>query len=108
MKTRMMAVAAAAAAALKKAQDTRDTLTGFGKGLVVEVQVGADGEVTDSLTAEDVANLIKLRCKVTLDPSMITLPEVISLGSMSAEVVLHPDVIAPLKILVEKSKITFT
>jgi len=105
----MAAAKAAKSAAKKKATDTAAELQRvFGKGLVTEVQVGAAGEVDDpSLNVEWIASQIKERASVTVDPSIIMLPEVKELGSVIATVNLHEDVTASIKVVVEKSKITF-
>merc|ERR1719231_1813170 len=99
--------AAAAAALRKKADEDRSTLQAkFGKtGITNEVQV-KDGQIQESVTSAFLVDALK-RAGVTVAESDIEMPEVTELGSVIAEVKLHPDVSVSIKVEVVKSKITF-
>ena len=66
------------------------------------------GALVESLTSEQIALELKQRGGVTVEPSNIVMPEVTELGAFTADVTLHPDVSVGIKVVVEKSKITFT
>merc|ERR1712070_483199 len=99
----MAAKAAAAAAVLKAAKGAQETITSkYGKaGLKYEVQVDKDGAPKESVTSVEVARELG-RVGVTVTADDISMPEMTELGSVVAEVVLHPEVIAMLKVSVEK------
>lgn len=97
-----------AIAARKLADKAKETINDkYGKGgMVYEVQV-KDGAIDGSVTSDDIAKeLDRLGVKVTA--ADIAMPEVTELGSVIAEVALHPEVSATVKVNVEKSKITFS
>lgn len=97
---------AKAAAAKQTALKAKETMAGkFAKGLVIEVQM-KDGEITESVTSQSIADVLK-RASVDVQAADIAMPDVTELGSFSAQVTLHPDVVSSLKVVVEKSKITF-
>mmetsp|Transcript_19790 Transcript_19790/g.50370 ORF Transcript_19790/g.50370 Transcript_19790/m.50370 type:complete len:157 (-) Transcript_19790:562-1032(-) len=100
--------AAAAAAAKKVAMSSKDALSQkFGsKGLVVEVQMSKEGEITTEVTSSLIASAIS-RGGVQVEASCISIPEITELGSVIAEVDLHPEVSTSVKVVVEKSKIVF-
>ena len=101
------AAAAAAAAARKRADVDRDTLQGkFAKGLVIEVQM-KDGQIERPITTKDVAADLS-RAGVTVAEESIEMADITELGSSIATVALHPDVSMAVKVVVEKSKITFS
>jgi hypothetical protein len=76
-------------------------------GIIEEVQVAPDGTIKDSVTSAEIAAAIK-RGGITVDEACISMPEVTELGSVLAEVTLHPDVSVTIKVIVQKSKITIT
>ena len=103
----MEEAAAAAKAQKDSAVELRSTLLGkFGDGLKTEVQVGKDGVLLTSFTGEEVASELKRLAGISIEPSLIEMPEVTEVGSVMAEVTLHPEVTLSLKVAVEKSKIT--
>lgn len=78
-----------------------------GKGLVTEVQMNKDGTIKDIIDAAAVVKMLS-RAGVTVEAADIAMPEVTELGSVLVEVTLHPEVTHTVKIVVEKSKITFS
>ena len=100
---------AKAAATKKKALLAKDMMAKrYGKGgFVTEVQVGQDGEVLDAVTSHSIATELK-RAGVEVDAADIEMPEVTELGSVVAELKLHPEVATSLKVTVEKSKISIS
>merc|ERR1719238_1520021 len=102
--------AAAAAAAKKKAEGVRDSIQEkYGKGgLVMEVQVDADGAPREAITSADVVEMLKHVVGVTVAAEEVSMPELAEIGSVVAELKLHPEVSTSLKIVAEKSKITFS
>ena len=101
------AAADKAAAAKKKAEEGRALIQEkFGKGLQIDVQV-ADGVPKEAVTSADVAADLS-RAGVKVDAADVMMADQTELGSVVAEVVLHPDVSASVKVIVAKSKITFS
>ncbi len=100
------AAEAAALAARQKAEAAKATIgSKYGKaGMIYEVQV-KDGKI-DAVTSEEIASELK-RAGIAVGPADVAMPELTELGSALAEVRLHPEVTATLKVVVEKSKITF-
>ena len=98
------------AGAKKRAAEGKDMLQSklSKSGLTIEVQVDKQtGEILESVTTETVAAAIK-RAGVEVVASDISMPEITELGSVIAEVALHPEVTASVKVVVEKSKIPFS
>ena len=93
-----------------KAEAARDAINAKygGKGMILEVQVDKDGLPKESVTSADVAEMLKRAAGVAVASDDIELPEVTELGSVIAELKLHPAVGVSLKVVVEKSKITFS
>jgi ribosomal protein L9 len=75
--------------------------------MVIEVQV-KDGAITETLDAAAIAGMLKRAAAVTVEAEDVVMPEVTELGSVVATLKLHPEVSTSLKIVVEKSKITFS
>merc|ERR1719152_252460 len=98
-----------AAALKKKAEEVRDAVQSkYGKsGMTIEVQM-KDGKVGEEITSATVADLLKRAAGVTVAPDDINVPEITELGSVVAQLNLHPDVTSSLKVVIEKSKITFS
>ena len=104
---RAAAEAAAKAAKTRAEQGATELLAKFGKvGIVEEVQVSADGVISPIIDSRVVAEAIS-RSGVSVEASDVLMPEVVELGSVVAEVTLHPEVTTKIKVVVEKSKITF-
>ena len=101
--------AAKAKAAKAKAEEDRQTLQAkFGnKGLIIDKQVDKEGEIDSSVTAGSVcAELV--RAGVAIEEKNVEMPDITEIGSAICEVKLHPDVTASVKVIVQKSKITFS
>lgn len=77
------------------------------KGIDIEVQVGADGTVKDTVTAADVAAALS-RAGVAVDAANVDMEDQVELGSVVADLMLHPEVSASIKVTISKSKITFS
>ena len=104
------AAAAAAAEAKKAAVECKASLAQtFGKnGLFIECQVGPNGKLHGSVTAQDVASLIDQRANVKLDKQNIALPSISELGTYSADLKLHPEVSMKVDLVVKKNPITIS
>merc|ERR1712113_13841 len=100
----------AAAAALKKAKDVKQAVQSrYGNnGLVVEVQVNSDGQPKEAVTTADVAADLARASAAEVEATDIEMEDISEIGSNMATITLHPDVSFNLKIVVEKSKITFS
>ena len=99
------AAAASAAVAKKYAEEAKQTLqTKFGAGLVIEAQVDKEGALKEVITAEMLANQLT-RAGVKIEADAIQMADQTELGSVVAELTLHPEVSASVKVVVEKSKI---
>lgn len=98
------AAAAEAAAAKSKAEATKKTIQDkFGRGMKFEVQPD------EVVTSETVAAEIVRATKVEVAADAVEMPDIAECpGSAVAEVRLHADVKATIKVNVEKSKITFS
>ena len=96
--------AAAAAAKAQAVEDEKKLAKVFGEdGLPIEKKVGPTGEIFGSVTAADVAGLIKEHAGLTVEKKAITPPSIKSVGSGFAEVALHKEVSAKVKIVVTAS-----
>lgn len=100
---------AKAAANKRKALDAKDTMAKrYGKGgLVTEVQVADDGQLLVPVTSASIAAELK-RGGVVVNAGDIQMPDVTELGSVVAELKLHPEVATSLKVTVERSKISIS
>ena len=96
-------------ASKKKAEKVRDVVSEkYGKGgLVIEVQM-KDGKVSETVSSADVASMLNSAAKVNVAAEDIEMETITELGSVIAELKLHPDVKCSLKVVIEKSKITFS
>merc|ERR1712032_710280 len=100
---------AAAAAAKKRAEKARELIAQkFGKsGIVIEVQVGDDGQPKEKVTGQDIANNLG-RAGISVQAEDISIPDLAELGSAVAELQLHPSIATNVKVTLIKSKITFS
>ena len=93
--------------AKKVAEEKKEMLMSkYAKGLVTEVQM-KDGKIAEPVDAAAVAKMLA-RAGVAVEAGDIVMPEVTELGSVLAEVTMHPEVTHTIKIDVQKSKITFS
>ena len=93
--------------AKKVAEEKKEMLASkYAKGLITEVQV-KEGKIAETIDAAAVVTMLA-RAGVTVEADDISMPEVTELGSVLAEVTLHPEVTHTIKVVVEKSKITFS
>merc|ERR1712087_834383 len=85
---------AAAAAALKKAKDVMQAVQSrYGNnGLVLEVQVNADGQLKEAVTTADVASDLARASVAGVEAADIEMEDISELGSNMAKITLHPDV----------------
>jgi large subunit ribosomal protein L9 len=104
------AAAAAAKAAKANAEADKAKLQQrYGKGLVYEVQVDkSTGLPLSPVTSANVAAELASAAKVKVEAESIQMDEITMLDSAVATVQLHPEVSMLLKVVVEKSKITFS
>ena len=104
------AAAEAAKAAKKSAEaDKANLQQKYGKGLIYEVQVDkSTGLPLSAVTSANIAAELASRANVKLEPESISMDEIATLDSAVATVQLHPEVSMSLKVVVEKSKITFS
>ena len=93
----------------KKAEAQKEeVIKKYGKGgMVLEVQV-ANGVITEPVNAETIAQTLKAAAGVDVAAEDVDLPEVTALDSYVAELQLGEGVRTSLKVVVEKSKITFS
>ena len=98
----------AAIAARKAADKAKETLSAkYGKaGLKYEVQV-KNGAIENAVTSDSIAKELE-RAGVSVPAASIAMPDITELGSVIAEVMLHPEVTTMLKVEVIKSKITIS
>lgn len=99
----------AAISARKTADKAKEAINAkYGKaGMTYEVQVTKDGAIDGAVTSASIASeLARAAIKVAADD--IVMPEVSELGPVLAEVTLHPEVSATVKVNIVKSKITFS
>lgn len=75
--------------------------TAFGEeGAVVKKKVGPDGSIFGSITSAELAELIQETCAVKVDKKKISVPSISVVGSVTAQVALHKEVKAQLKVVV--------
>jgi len=100
---------AAAVTLKKKAEEARDAINEkYGKsGMTIEVQMSG-GAIAEDVTSATVAEMLKRAAGVTVAPDDVNMADVTELGSVVAQLALHPEVSTSLKVTVEKSKITFS
>lgn len=103
------AAEAAAVAAKAKAEGAKAELQKkYGKGMVIEVQVGKDGLPAEEVNAETIASMLKAAAGVDVAVEDVDAPEMAQLDSYVVELKLGEGVRTSLKVKVEKSKITFS
>ena len=77
--------------------------------MVYEVQVDkSTGLPLSSVTSANIAAELASAAKVKVEPENVSMDEIATLDSAVATVQLHPEVSMSLKVVVEKSKITFS
>lgn len=81
----------------KEAEDKKTALKTIGR-LVIRKQVGEGNAIFGSVTAQEVADLIKEKAMLDVDRKGITVPDISSTGQYQAEVKLHPEVSATVDI----------
>jgi ribosomal protein L9 len=105
-----LAKVAAAAAALKRAQEAKSTLMAkYGsKGLLVERMFSLQGEMEGgAVTADEVAQDLSRGSGLALEAFKVTMDPIEAIGeSVVAAVELHPEVVTSVKVVLQKSKIT--
>jgi large subunit ribosomal protein L9 len=67
----------------------------------VTMPVGENNVLFGSVTTQDIADVVLATAKQTVDRRDITIPEIRKLGTFTAEVKLHQDVVASLQVVVE-------
>jgi len=73
----------------------------FGEeGAVVKKNVGPDGAIFGSVTAADIAELLRDRAGLSVEKKNIKAPSLSSVGTGTAEVTLHREVVSKLKVVV--------
>ena len=81
----------------KEAFDFKTALTTIGR-FTIKKQVGEDGVLFGTVTNGDVAEAIQLATKKDIDRRNITVPDIHGLGSFTAKIKLHQEVIAEVNI----------
>ena len=105
------ATAATEAAAKKAAEDCRELISSkFGKtGVILEVQVVPGSTQTkEPVTRQYIASTLSRAAGVKVAPETIEMPDVSELGTVTAELTLHPKVSTSIKVTVNKSPITLS
>ena len=91
----------AALAAKQEAQALADKLkTVFADGAVIKKRTGPKGDIFGKVTSADVAQLIKDKTQAAVDRRKIKVPDIKGAGSATAELQLHKEVKATLKVVV--------
>ena len=91
----------AALAAKQEAQALADKLkTVFADGAVIKKRTGPKGDIFGKVTSADVAQLIKDKTQAAVDRRKIKVPDIKGAGSANAELQLHKEVKATLKVVV--------
>lgn len=80
-------------AELQEAQDRKTALKTVGR-LTIRKQVGEGDSIFGTVTTQELAELIKEKAGQEVDRRGITIPEISKTGVYTAEVKLHPEVIA--------------
>jgi large subunit ribosomal protein L9 len=91
--------AAAAKQAAADAEAAMGTVFG-GQGLFIKKKVGPDGALFGSVTASEIAEMIEQRAGVKVDKRHIEVPQLSHVGTAVADVQLHKEITAKLKICV--------
>ena len=81
----------------KEAVDFQTALKTIGR-FTIKKQVGEDGVLFGTVTNGDVAEVIQLATKKEIDRRDITVPDIHNLGSFTAKIKLHKEVIAEVNI----------
>jgi large subunit ribosomal protein L9 len=81
----------------QEAEDKKVALKTIGR-LVIRKQVGEGNAIFGTVTAQEVADLIKEKAMLDVDRKGITVPEISSTGEYQVEVKLHPEVTATVNI----------
>lgn len=81
----------------KEAEDKKTALKTIGR-LVIRKQVGEGNAIFGSVTAQEIADLIKEKAMLDVDKKGIDVPEVSSTGDYQVAVKLHPEVSATVDI----------
>ena len=81
----------------KEAEDKKTALKTIGR-LLIRKQVGEGNAIFGSVTAQEVADLIKEKAMLDVDKKGIEVPDVSSTGEYQVEVKLHPEVSATVNI----------
>lgn len=77
----------------QEAEDKKTALKTIGR-LLIKKQVGEGNAIFGSVTAQEVADLIKEKAMLDVDKKGIEVPDVSSTGEYQVEVKLHPEVSA--------------
>ena len=104
--SKLAAEAASREAALKKEKDMAlavATSLRTLKNFTVKKKVNEDGSLYDSVTAAEVAAVIKEQTAADLDAKAIALPDISGPGTFEATVQLHPDVVGTFNVVVKKA-----
>ena len=81
----------------QEAEDKKTALKTIGR-LVIRKQVGEGRAIFGTVTAQEVADLIKEKAMLEVDRKGIEVPEISSTGEYEVEVKLHPEVTATVNI----------
>ena len=81
----------------QEAEDKKTALKTIGR-LLIRKQVGEGNAIFGSVTAQEVADLIKEKAMLDVDKKGIEVPDVSSTGEYQVEVKLHPEVSATVNI----------
>jgi large subunit ribosomal protein L9 len=81
----------------QEAEDKKVALKTIGR-LLIRKQVGEGNAIFGTVTAQEVADLIKQKAMLDVDKKGITVPEISSTGEYQVEVKLHPEVTATVNI----------
>eukprot|EP00246_Nothoceros_aenigmaticus_P008283 TRINITY_DN22851_c0_g1_i1.p1 TRINITY_DN22851_c0_g1~~TRINITY_DN22851_c0_g1_i1.p1 ORF type:complete len:207 (+),score=32.68 TRINITY_DN22851_c0_g1_i1:64-684(+) len=81
----------------KEAEDTAKQFQTIG-GFKVQRKAGAGKQIFGSVTTQDISDIIKANTGKEIDKRIITLPEIREVGQYVAEIKLHPEVIAQVRI----------
>jgi large subunit ribosomal protein L9 len=81
----------------QEAEDRKVALKTIGR-LLIRKQVGEGNAIFGTVTAQEVADLIKQKAMLEVDKKGITVPEISSTGEYQVEVKLHPEVTATVNI----------
>lgn len=93
--------AAEAAEILNQAKKLATSFATLGK-FTIRRQAGPDQKIFGSVTEQDIADIIQEQMGRSIDKKDILLPEITSLGTYAAEVVLHPQVKGKFNVVVVK------